>query len=446
MQEAVEVVDARGVREVLVDDEVVVTLDGVTIDHTVLVTIFGDLVLQVDRSVGQHLHREHHVLDQARGSRLAHRTHRGEYARTHLPILRVLLGFVREFDRGSQLLGVDQSVDSLDVSVELSLVAGGGFDQQGGAVLGQCVDKGGNTLHMFDRADCQTVQQLDTTHGRALQLLNGLARRAHIVEVEHCAGLAGHRFEGREAHQIDECQRTLRADHQVGDHIERIGVIDQRIQTQTRRIFDTVFLMYTSRKCLVVSHTAANLLQTCEELGVRTAELVAAGGVARIEHRTVGQHDTHRVDRFVAILVGSVHTAGVVGDDTADHCRAHRCGVGTELTTIGSQQLIDSCADDTGLNLNVFARRVDLDALPIFARQHQHRVGRRLTRECRTCRAEGHGNIVAGCSGHDLLDLLGRGGAHDKLRNKTIETCVGAQGEQTQWVGDQTFAIETATS
>ena len=189
-------VDARGIREVLVDDKVVVTLDCVAIDHAVLVAVACDHLLQIDRSVGQHLHREDNVLDQARGTRLAHCTHRRKDTRTHLPILRILFGFVRKFDRCRQLLGVNQRIDSLDVGVELSLVACRRFDQQRRTVLGQRMDKCGDTLHMLDRADCQTVQQLDTTYGRALQLLHSLARRAHIVEVEHCAGLAGHRFEG----------------------------------------------------------------------------------------------------------------------------------------------------------------------------------------------------------------------------------------------------------
>ena len=54
--------------EKLIDDEVVIALEGMAVDACILIAMVGDKALQLDGGLGQILHGKRHVLDKARGT------------------------------------------------------------------------------------------------------------------------------------------------------------------------------------------------------------------------------------------------------------------------------------------------------------------------------------------------------------------------------------------
>ena len=75
--------------ETLVQDEVVVTLEGMSVNAGIVVAVIGNETLQLHRRLWQALDGEGHVLDQARGTHWARASYRGEDARADGPIFAV---------------------------------------------------------------------------------------------------------------------------------------------------------------------------------------------------------------------------------------------------------------------------------------------------------------------------------------------------------------------
>ena len=66
--------------EALVQDEVIVALESMTVDAGIGIAVVGNELLQAHGGFGQHLDGEGHVLNQAGGAHGTGAAHRGEYA------------------------------------------------------------------------------------------------------------------------------------------------------------------------------------------------------------------------------------------------------------------------------------------------------------------------------------------------------------------------------
>ena len=77
------------VGKTLVEDEVVVALEGVAVDAGVAVAMVGDELLQLHRGLGQVVDVECHVLDEAGGAYRARAAHGGEDAGTDGPVFAI---------------------------------------------------------------------------------------------------------------------------------------------------------------------------------------------------------------------------------------------------------------------------------------------------------------------------------------------------------------------
>ena len=131
----------------------------------------------------------------------------------------------------------------------------------------------------------------------------------------------------------DEAERAFRADHQVREDVDRIAEVDQRVQAVAGRVLEPELVADARgqrRVCARRPRRARPRLATSSGRSVANAARLA--GVARVEHRAVGEHDAQAGERVVAVLRrAAAHAAGVVGGDAADHRGVDRRRVRADL-------------------------------------------------------------------------------------------------------------------
>ena len=79
----------------------------------------------------------------------------------------------------------------------------------------------------------------------------------------------------------------------MGDDVERVVEADERQQVQPRHVLDGVFVADAFRQLFVGADVIAQGTEALQEFAVRHFERGTAHAVARVEHRSVGQHDAH---------------------------------------------------------------------------------------------------------------------------------------------------------
>ena len=408
------------VAEDLVDDEVVVALEGVAVDAGVPIAVVGNEFLQFDGGFGQVLDSKGDILDEARGAHGARAAHAGEDARADGPVLAVDGGVGGERDGDIGLEARQARGDGVDTLLQVLGGHGLGLGEDGGEVV---VVAGLHTrdfagIHIslvlqidgvIDRCQRQVVEHLGAldhqvlpAHGdvlvAGLQPLEGdhrLATLAHGEEIEHRRRLAWIVVQRAHRHLADEGQRALAAHYAVGDDVKRVIVGDERPQVQACDVLDAVFLADTVSQRLVGADAVAQGLDARDEVRMALAERLAARLVTRVEHGAVGQHQTRRQQHAVTVSMGAaVHARGVVGDDAAHHRRADARGVGREDASQGFQDLVHSRAHDAGLQGDAVTTRGNGVVLPVLTRHNQDAVAHALARQRRARRTEGERQAI----------------------------------------------------
>ena len=319
----------------------VIALEGMTVDATVVVAVVDEHLRQVDGGVGQVLDVESHVLDNHRRAQRTRAAHTGENARSYGPILAILGGIAGEARRHVERVALEHALDGGDVVVEFTLTVGKGLHEHRGKVgAGGVVDAGQRLA----------VEDLGAVHRRTLHVDDGLASLAHLLEVEHGAGPEGIQVPGLHRKLARKGQCTLAAHHQVGDDVEGVGEVDKRRDIQSGDILDAVFASDALGQFVVGHDAVAQGLDVAHKLRMALAEGLSAVGVASVEDGAVGQHDAHREHLAVAIGVrAATHARGIVDDDAAHHGRVFRGRVGGERAAQWSQDLVDLRAHDARL-------------------------------------------------------------------------------------------------
>ena len=104
------------------------------------------------------------------------------------------------------------------------------------------------------------------------------------------------RLEGRLGH---ERERSLRADHQPPEDLERRVGVEKRAQPVAHRVLDREFPRHALGELGVGSELVPDLLESGREpRGLAREALLGAGG-AGVDHSAVGEHQRHRADRLV---------------------------------------------------------------------------------------------------------------------------------------------------
>ena len=168
VHEAAIALDLGGDVEVLREHEVQVAVERVAEDDRVGVAVLGQQALQVERGLGEPLHREGDVLDDDRGADAAHRAHRREQALAHVPEARALGGSVGKAHRLVRVHARRAPPRSRRIcAASVARIGRARLDQQRRAVGPERARAFGQARLALDRAQRGAVGQLDRRHRRA---------------------------------------------------------------------------------------------------------------------------------------------------------------------------------------------------------------------------------------------------------------------------------------
>ena len=406
--------------ETLVQDEMVVALEGMAVDTGIGIAVVCDEFLQFYRSLWQRLDGEGHVLDETRGSHGARTAHGGEDARADGPVLTIDGRILRELSRDVQPELTQTLLNLFDLIQQLLMRDSLGLRQDGRqvVVITRLHTSNLSSVHILlilqehriiNGTERLVVEHLGTLHHQVLgahrevfiaslqflQRHHGLTALAHRQEVDHCRSFVGIVAQRLHGDLGQEGQCTLTAHHGVGDDVEGVVVGDERTEIESRHVLNIIFGTYARRELFVGTHTVAKLFYLLEELRMTLSESLTALLGTCVENGAVCQDDTRREEHPVAVgMHATVHARGIVADDAAHHRRTNRGGIGRKHPSIGLQYLIDTGTHDAWLQTDALLPLSYLVLLPVLACHDKHTVSTTLARERGTCSPESEGQLV----------------------------------------------------
>ncbi len=422
--------DLGRIIEALGEDEVQVALQCVAEEDRLVVAVLVEQLDQAIDALGQAFDGEGHVLDDHRGAGLAHGADRGEGVLADLPQLVVDQRVFAEVDLLLHREMRDGGHDQVDLLVQQRLAGGARFDQQCAGGRRQFLHPLGHAGLVLDRAQAATVKQLHGGHRLLLEHRYGEAAGFHVGKHHQRAGLVRMVRHGVVGHCADEAQRAFGTDHQVVEDIQRLVIVDQRIERETGGVLQAVLVTDLRREFAVGSGLAPEFGQLIEQCCVALAEGGNAGGIFAVDHSAVCQYDTQPGEGLVRVLrSAAAHAAGIVGDDAADLGGIDRGRIRTDLALKRREYGVGVGADDAGLQADLLAAVANLAAVPVVAEHDQHRVADRLAGQAGARGAEGHRDAFR-MGQLEQRDHLGFGfDAHHQFGNQPVKAGVGAEGE-----------------
>ena len=312
--------------EALVEDEVIISFESMSIDTAIAITEVCDNLLKFHSGFGQIIDWEGNVLDEARCSNGTHSTNSREDTRTDGPILAINLRILSKLSRDIQLELAQSLLDGVDLELQVLMGHGLRLGQNGSEIvvitwLDTFNLAGINILlvlqidGIIDRSQRQVIEHLGTldhqvlgTHldivVRRFQFLqsdNTFATFLHGHEINHSRSTIRIFVEGTHSHTSNECKCSFGSYHRVSNDVEWVVVGYQWTNIQARHILDTVFLLDAFSELGVCTHLVAQVLDLLEEFGMRLAECFATLFVTRVKNCTISQYH----------LRGDEHTIGV---------------------------------------------------------------------------------------------------------------------------------------
>ncbi|MNG02892.1 hypothetical protein D3C84_859410 [compost metagenome] len=191
------------------------------------------LVEQCDQTIdafGQFFHGEGDVFDDHRGAGLAHCTDSREGVFADAPELVVNQRVFAEINLLFHREAGDRGTDLCQLLVQQRLRGGAGFDEQRTGTSGQALHPHRHALHVLHRAQAAAVEQLDSGHRLLLEHRHCVAASLDIGEDDQRTGLVRMVRHGVVGHRTDEAEGPFGANHQVGEDIHRLVVIDERVE------------------------------------------------------------------------------------------------------------------------------------------------------------------------------------------------------------------------
>ena len=303
---------------------------------------------------------------------------------------------------------------------------------------GQRAQRLGHAGLVLHRAQRGAVEQLDRGDRRLLQSRHRAARGLEVVEQDQRARLVRVLLDRPVRDLADEAERSFRADHQVGEDVDRIAEVDQRVQAVAGGVLEPELVADARGERRVLARRPRQLGQALDELGPQPRELGAARRVARVEHRAVGEDDAQAGERVVAVLRrAAAHAARVVGGDAADHRGVDRRRVRADLAAQRREPAIGDGADHAGLQG---------DRAPSAATSMPRQPSPSMTRtESLTAWPERlvpaarkvTGVPQARAAGEHAAQLVLVVDDDEELGDQAVEARVGSPREQAQRVGDE---------
>ncbi|CDI93331.1 hypothetical protein PAERUG_E8_London_17_VIM_2_04_13_02950 [Pseudomonas aeruginosa] len=388
--------DLLGRVEALGEDEVQVALQRVAEEDRLIVAVLVEQLDQAVDSLGQSFDGEGDVLDNHRGAGLAHRADSREGVLADAPELVVDRRVFAEVDLLLQRIFGDGGHDPPELFVQQRAARRAGLDEQGAGTGGKTLHPFRHALHVLNRAQAAPIEQFHRRDRLALEHRDRRAAGFHRGENQQRRGLVRVFRDGVVGHRADEAEGALGADHQVGEDVQRLVVVDQRVQRQAGGVLQPVLVADLRGQFGVGAGLAAEFGEPFQQLAVAGAEGRDAGRVLAVQTGAVGQQQAQAGEGVVAVLRGAAaHAAGVVGDDAADLAGVDRGRVGTDLAAERRQPGVRLGADDTRLQADLRAVGADFPAVPVVAEDEQHRVADGLAGEAGAGGAEGHRDLLA---------------------------------------------------
>ena len=321
--------------EPLIQDEVEVSFERVSVNDAVAVPVFVDQPLQFDGRLGQRVERERDVFDERGCSGFAHAADRRENPGAHRPPRPENRRILRKFDREKERETVERALNFGDLRRERFRRLRFRFEQNGGRVGPERRNELLNARPAFDRAQRFAVEEFRANDRRFLQDLHRPASVAERFGKDHRAGATGRDFFGFESRFGQEREGSFGADKQMRDRFERVVERDQRSQIQPGNVFNPIFAFDERGQLGVGANLRLNLRQPLQELRLFAGELGAARFVPDVENRPVGEDQPSAFHHFVAVGVRpAVHPGRVVPDDSADSRRVDRRRVRGEFAPV----------------------------------------------------------------------------------------------------------------
>ena len=448
----------------LVQDEMVIALEGMTIDAGIRIAMIGNEPLQLHRRLRQRLDGECDILNQTRSAHRTRTTHTGEDTTADCPILAIDGRIFRKFSRNIQLELTQTLLDSLHLLQQLFMRDALRLRQDGRQVVIITWFHTWNlaSIHILlilqiDRVIHRTqrhiVQHLRTLHHQilrthrqilitSLQLLHrhhSLTTLLHRQEINHRRRLVRVVLQRAHRHLRQERQRTLTTHHRMGDDVERIVISHQRTQVQTRHILDTIFLTDARSQFLIGTHPITQRLNLLDHLWMTPTESRPALFIACIQHRSIGQHHASRHHHTVTVgMHTTVHARGIIDHNTTHHRATDRSWIGWEHTTIRFQDLIDTGTHDARLERDALMVVGKTIPLPMLTCHNQHRIRAALSTQRSASSTEGERQLIFLAELDNLRNLRFTITPKHHLRNLTIETGISTPSKGAQFVGINT--------
>ncbi|MNC10901.1 hypothetical protein D3C75_585820 [compost metagenome] len=305
----------RRIIEPLGKDEVQVPLQRVAEDNRLTVFEAIEQLLQPRHPLRQTLDGKGDILDDDGSACGAHRPHRREEPLANGPEAGALLGKGYRGhlgELGGHVHHLLAASDQLFFTLSMHL------DQQGAGSQVQRLDKVRQTGLARHRAKGAPIHQLHRRHRRTFQARGGQTRLLRIPEYQQGRGLVGVFGHGVEHHLGDKAEGPLRADHQVGEDIDRVLMVDQGIDGIAGGVLEPVLVADLGSKRLVRQHLGAQGGEPREQLRAFGRKGGAAMRIATVQHGAIGQQQGHGMQGVIAVVGGAAaHAARVVGGDAA---------------------------------------------------------------------------------------------------------------------------------
>ncbi len=92
--------------------------------------------------------------------------------------------------------------------------------------------------------------------------------------------------------------------------VDRVVEIDQRVDRIADGVLDPVFVADELHQFGVGHHLVVQPVQALEQLCVAPAERRDRGRIARVEHRSIDQHDAQPLQRVIGVVGDAAAHAG----------------------------------------------------------------------------------------------------------------------------------------
>ncbi len=375
------------------------------------------------------------ILDDDGGAGGAHRPHRREKPLANGPEVGSI-GSKRHRGDLNELGGHDRhllaAIDQLLFRFPMHL------DKQGAGGQIQLFDKVRQAGLARHRAQGSPIHQLHRRHRRAFQARGGQTGLLGIPEHQQGRGLVGVFGHGVEHHLGDKAEGPLRADHQVGEDIDGVLMVEQGIDGVAGGVLEPVLVANFGGKLGIRQHFGAQGGEPGQQLRALGRKGGAALGIAALQHGAIGQQQGHGVQGVIAVMGGAAaHAARVVGGDAAELAGVDGGGIRPNLAAQRGQIAVGIGADHPGLQGDALAIVQDAVAAPAVGQGDEYRIAQGLARETGAGGAKGARQVQFTAHRQHEAHFIQRVEAHDALGHQAVEAGVRAVGQSQVRVAHQ---------